>query len=94
MGSKGRLSKKDYLTNTQNRRSRTDLDILYEMLKKKKEIKMESVEQTFHITPEIALEWFKVLENGELADIEYPRFGKPMLMLSEGEKKIEQIQKC
>ncbi len=90
VSSKGNLTKKDYITTGENRRSRTDLDVLYEMLKKRKEIRMESVEQAFRVKPGIALEWFKVLENGELAEINYPRFGKPMLSLPERDERIKE----
>lgn len=91
VGSRNSLSKKDYLMGNGNKRSRTDLDILYEMLEKEKEIGMENVENTFHVKPDIALEWFKVLENGELAEINYPRFGKPVLRLIKEEGKTEEI---
>ena len=89
VNSKSNLRKKDYIINGENKRSRTDLDVLYEMLEKRGEVNMEGVEQAFHISPEIALEWFKVLENGELAEIDYPRFGKPVLSLPKKDKIIE-----
>lgn len=90
--SKGGFGKKD------NLRSGTDLDILYEMIKRDKEVSISDVGEAFNISPEVSLEWAKVLEDGDLAVIEYPRFGKPVLRLptekeGEGEagvdKKVE-----
>ena len=75
------LSKKDYLIHDGKKRSRTDLDVLYEMLKKRQEVNMEDIERVFKVEPKIALGWSKVLENGDLAEIDYPRFGKPVLRL-------------
>ncbi|MBS3087697.1 hypothetical protein J4226_03820 [Candidatus Pacearchaeota archaeon] len=85
------LSKGDYLIKDGTRRSRTDLDILYEMLKKKKEIDLEDIEGVFRVDPEVALGWAKVFENGDLAEIDYPRFGKPVLRLLEKKKEGEEI---
>ena len=73
-------------------RSRTDLDTLYEILKQKKEIGMADIEKVFKVDSDIAFGWAKILENGDLAVIDYPRFGKPVLRLvenyvEEGERK-------
>jgi len=75
------LLRKDYVASGNNKRSRTDLDVLYEMLKKKKEVEVEDIERAFRIKPEVALGWSKILEDGNLAEIDYPRFGKPILKL-------------
>lgn len=80
------LSKKNYIPISKNKRARTDLDILYEMLKRKGELDMEDVVRTFKVSPEIVLGWFKVLENGDLAEIDYPRFGHPVLTLFKKEE--------
>ena len=68
---------------------RTDLDTLYEILKHEKEISIEDIEKTFKLDSDIAFEWSKILENGNLATIEYPRFGKPVLKLIEENQKVE-----
>jgi hypothetical protein len=81
-----RLSKSDYLVHDGGKRSRTDLDILYEMLKKRRKVSMEEIEEAFKVDPGIALGWSKVLENGDLAELNYPRFGKPVLKLAEEEQ--------
>ncbi len=85
---KEKLVKTDYVVKNEERRSRTDLDVLYEMLKRKKEIDLEDVEGAFKVAPDIALGWAKVLENGDLAEVDYPRFGKPVLRLVIEEEKV------
>lgn len=87
------LFKQDYVATEGAKRSRTDLDVLYEMLKKKKEISLEDVERVFKVSSEVALGWSKVFENGDLAEVDYPRFGKPVLRLLEEEKVEESEEK-
>lgn len=72
------LSKKDFINGM---KSQTDLDILYEILKREKWVTLDNIEKVFNVNSEIALDWSKVLENGNLAIIDYPRFGKPVLRL-------------
>lgn len=74
-----KLVKQNYIVESDNRRSHTDLDVLYNVLKSKGEIDLRSVETMFKISPEVALGWAKILESGDLAEINYPRFGKPVL---------------
>ena len=50
--------------------SRTDLDVLYEMLKHYKKIKIINIEKTFKVNFDVALEWSKILEDGNLAIID------------------------
>jgi uncharacterized membrane protein len=88
------FSKGDYVVKDGGKRSRTDLDVLYEMLKKRKEIDLEDVERVFKVSSEVALGWAKVLENGELAEIDYPRFGKPVLRLLEEENAEDKSKKA
>lgn len=83
IGKKQTLFKKDYMLAGEAKRSRTDLDVLYEMLKNKKEIDLRDVERVFQVSPEVAIGWAKVLEDGDLIEIDYPRFGKPILRLFE-----------
>ena len=71
--------------------SRTDLDTLYEVLKRKKKVNMYDVERAFKIDSKVAIEWAKILENGDLAVIDYPRFGKPVLLLVEDEKEDVEV---
>lgn len=78
------FSKNDFVKNS-TKKSRTDLDMLYEILKKKKKINIVDIEDVFKVSPKVAFGWAKILENGDLAVIEYPRFGKPILILMEEE---------
>jgi len=71
-------------------KSKTDLDSLYKILKQKKEISIDNISRVFGINLDVALGWAKILEGGDLAIIEYPRFGKPILKLME---KIQEKEK-
>ena len=82
--SKAGISKQNYIGKG-NVKSKTDLDTLYVILKHEKEISIKDIGKVFKINSEISLEWSKVLENGDLAIIDYPRFGKPVLRLVEKE---------
>jgi hypothetical protein len=67
--------------------SQTDLDVLYEILQKKKELGLSAISESFKIEKEIAMEWCKILESGDLATIDYPVFGEPItkIKLNENE---------
>lgn len=71
-------------------RSKTDLDILYNLLEKQKKLRIGAIAKTFKITNEKALEWAKILENSELAIVEYPAFNEPEIILKEKEVKDEE----
>lgn len=70
-------------------RSETNLDILYNLLKTKKSLKLKTISKFFKITKEKALEWAKILENHELATIEYPAFTDPEVKINEKENKVK-----
>ena len=74
-------------------RSETDLDILYNLLKEKKRLRIGLIAKTFKIKKENALEWGKILENYKLAIIEYPTFSEPEIRLFEKEKDETEKQK-
>lgn len=81
---------------TSKGKSSTDLDVLYDLLKNKKRLKINIIAKTFKITNDKALEWAKILENSELGVIEYPAFNEPEIRLKEenengGEGKIENM---
>jgi hypothetical protein len=63
----------------------TDLDVLYEVLKNKKIIGLSAIAKSFKINKEVAMEWCKILESGDLAVIDYPGFGEPAIKI----KKVE-----
>jgi hypothetical protein len=87
---KATFSRNDFVEN-KTKKSRTDLDMLYEILKKRKKIDIVDIESVFKVSPKVAFGWAKILENGDLAVIEYPRFGKPILILME-EENTEDIE--
>ena len=63
-------------------KNKTDLDILYEVLQKKKKLKISAISKAFKIEKDIALEWCKILESGNLAEIDYPGLGQPVIKIS------------
>jgi len=72
-------------------RSETDLDIFYDLLKNKKSLSTKTIAKLFGISKEKALEWGKILENHELAVIEYPTFNDPEIKIKE-EKHEEEVK--
>lgn len=64
---------------------RTDMDTLYEILKKHKKVSVTDIAKSFSVEKDLVLEWFKILESGDLAEIYYPGFGDPVLKLKENE---------
>jgi TM2 domain-containing membrane protein YozV len=65
------------------KRSKTDLDALYSILQTKKHVRIMTISRLFKINQDLAMEWGKILENGNLAIIDYPGFGGPSLKLLE-----------
>lgn len=59
----------------------TDLDTLYNLLKKRKQVRISTIEKLFNIKKNTAMEWCKILESGNLAVIDYPA-GGPVLKIS------------
>jgi hypothetical protein len=68
-------------------KNKTDLDTLYEILKEKKELTISSISKSFNVTKDIAMEWCKILETGELVSIDYPSFSEPVIRIVEKEVK-------
>jgi len=65
----------------------TDLDVLYNLLKEKKKLRMSNVMKLFNIDKKVVGEWIKTLEDGNLLSMEYPRIGEPVLVLKGDIKK-------
>lgn len=61
--------------------SSTDLDALYSALQEKKKLKLSTISKAFGINAEVAMEWCKILEAGNLAVIDYPGIGEPVIKL-------------
>lgn len=56
----------------------TDLDVLYDILKERKKLKIKVISDVFEINYDMAMNWAKILESGKLVSIEYPGvFGTP-----------------
>lgn len=73
---------------SKRKRYRTDLDVLYELLKEKKTIKISTIARAFKIDKDKAMEWAKILESGDLVTIEYPGFrGEPEVRIAQKNKK-------
>ena len=64
-------------------KSKTDIDVLYDLLKEKKKIDLSTIAETFKISEETATEWAKILEEAQLASLHYPRFGEAQLKIKE-----------
>lgn len=61
---------------------RTDLDVLYDLLKKEKKISLPKIQKLFGVSEEIVEHWCKTLESGNLAEVHYPRLGEPELRVN------------
>ena len=88
---------KDILKNkesiqTRRGKSETDLDLLYKLLKEKKILRISVIAEIFKIDKDMALEWCKILEEGNLATINYPTIGDPRVIINE-EKEVENEKK-
>jgi hypothetical protein len=61
--------------------AKTDLDVLYEILKHQKKLGISEVASAFGITKDIATEWAQMLEESNLAEIEYSNIGEPVIRI-------------
>ncbi len=59
----------------------TDLDILYSLLQKKQQLRISTISKIFKINKDVAMDWCKTLESGNLAIIDYPGIGEPVVNL-------------
>ena len=64
-------------------KSETDIDVLYNLLQKNKKLSVTKIAQLFKVDKEIIKEWGEVLENNNLAVVDYPRFGEIEIRLKE-----------
>lgn len=62
---------------------KTDLDVLYDLLKEKKVLKLSAIAKAFNINENIAMGWAKILQTGNLAMIDYPFFGGAVIRIKE-----------
>lgn len=59
----------------------TDLDTLYNLLQKKKQLRISTISKIFKIDKDVAMDWCKTLESGNLAVIDYLGLGEPVINL-------------
>ncbi|MFH1500834.1 MAG: hypothetical protein ABIE22_02710 [archaeon] len=62
-------------------RGGTDIDLLYQLLKDGKKFRASVVMKIFSISRDQALEWMRILEDHDLARINYPAFAEPEIEL-------------
>ena len=74
-------------------KAETNIDILYNFLKKEKGLSIGAVARIFNVKKEIALEWGKILEENDLATIEYPAFADPEIKMKEEEEEQPKTKK-
>ena len=74
-------------------RSKTDIDVLYDLLKQKKILTITAVSIYFKVEKNLAMEWFRILEEGNLATINYPTIGEARISLNEPEVKLNESKK-
>lgn len=73
--------------------AKTDLDKVYELLKRENRISFSAIKKVFEVDDEIVEGWAEILRSGSLATVDYPRIGGPELVLKlkneveKGEKK-------
>jgi hypothetical protein len=72
------------------KKSTTDLDTLYDLLKQRQHLRISTIAQAFEIKEDLAMEWGKILESGRLAYIDYPKFGGPLIRIKTKEKPGEE----
>ena len=64
-----------------SKNSKTDLDTLYNILKMKKQLRASSIAKIFNVNINVAIEWGKILESGNLAIMEYGSTKDPTIKI-------------
>ena len=59
----------------------TEMDALYILLQKKKKISLSNISRLFSIDKDTAMDWAKILESGNLAEIDYSAMGEPVIQI-------------
>ncbi|MGV8131319.1 MAG: hypothetical protein ACP5N7_04440 [Candidatus Pacearchaeota archaeon] len=67
-------------------KSDTDIDLLYEMLKKNKRISLSKLAELFKVDKKVVEEWGKILEENGYVEVDYPRFGEIEMRIKEDEE--------
>jgi len=87
------LANKNIMVKYTKSKSETDIDILYKILQQKKVLRLEAASKLFNVNKDTVMEWFKILEDGDLAEIHYPTVGSPKIILIEKVKNEEKEKK-
>jgi hypothetical protein len=74
-------------------KAETHLDVFYHLLQQKKNLSVGSIAKVFKIPKEKALEWAKILEDHDLAIIEYPAFSDAEVKIKGYEKEKKKLEK-
>ena len=67
----------------------TDIDELYELVKKNGLVKLKAAAKKFRVKKEQIEEWGRILEEHDLAVLHYPPFGDPVLILKKFKPKAK-----
>ncbi|MEK6847191.1 MAG: hypothetical protein AABY16_03430 [Nanoarchaeota archaeon] len=63
--------------------ARTDLDLMYELVKEKKAIKIKALANYFKVDEKTIVDWARILEEANLIRLNYPAVGEPQVVLNE-----------
>jgi len=64
----------------------TDIDKLYSILQDKNQLRISTISKAFKVDKETAMEWCRILESGNLASMDYPGVGEPVLRINKKEE--------
>lgn len=62
-------------------KTKTDIDILYDLLKERHSIRISLAAKIFKVDKEKIIEWCRILQNANLVTISYPKVGEPEIVL-------------
>jgi hypothetical protein len=63
--------------------TKTDLDNLYEVLKERKDLKLQTISKAYGVDKNVVMSWGRALETAGLIRIEYPLFADPKFIYEE-----------
>lgn len=65
--------------------ARTDLDMMYDLVKEKKAIKVNVLAKYFNVNDKTIIDWARILEEANLVRINYPAIGEPQIVINKEE---------
>ncbi|MBI2452013.1 hypothetical protein HYV50_02960 [Candidatus Pacearchaeota archaeon] len=77
----------DLRNNIRRSGTATDLDVLYDLLKERKRLSISAIARAFNVSRDLVMEWGKIFQSKEIAEIEYPLFGQPEIVFNEKDYK-------